>query len=141
MVLEIVDTVYLVAYLRRSDPLHSEALSLINSLGTGKRVSQAALLELDLLMKSRGFSAVERMKTWVLLGKVIPAEAVEPLLPQDFAASSLLINRYSLDYFDALIAAQCILRRARPVTTDSAILSAVKSTDPRDVEEELRKLL
>ncbi len=128
MQLEVVDTVYIIAYLRPSDPLHSEALSIVEGLGPHRRVSQASLIELDLLMKSRGFTVAERLKTWMLLEKVIPIEAIEPLSPQDFALAAILIEKQALDYFDALIAAQCIARNARPVTTDRDIIEIVSGT-------------
>ena len=122
---EIVDTVYLIAYLRPSDPLHSRAMEIMESLGGHRRVSQASLIELDLLMKSRGFTTEERLKTWTFLRKIIPTEAIEPVNPQDFAIATLLTEKYGLDYFDALIAAQCITRNAKPLTTDKEIIEAI----------------
>ena len=58
--MEIVDTVYLVAYFRPNDPLHDRAIEVLEGLDEERRVSQAALIELDLLMKSRGFNYRER---------------------------------------------------------------------------------
>jgi len=60
---EIVDTVYLVAYFRPSDKAHDNAISIIENLGNGRVISQVSLIEFDLLMKSRGFSYDKRMKT------------------------------------------------------------------------------
>jgi len=136
-VLEIVDTVYLVAYLRRSDPLHAEAARILEGLGAERKVSQVALVELDLLMKSRGFTPSERAKTWMLLEALIPPEAVEPLRPKDLALASLLEQERSMDYFDALIASQCILRGARPLTNDREVLAAVNEVGPEDAERKL----
>jgi predicted nucleic acid-binding protein len=119
---EIVDTVYLVALLNPDDPKHEEAVELLSDLGTSRRVSQAALIELDLLMKSRGFTIEERRNAWLVLTRVIPEEAVELLAPKDFAVAVELYESEGLDYFDALVAAQCVVRNAKPVTTDIAIL-------------------
>jgi predicted nucleic acid-binding protein len=119
---EIVDTVYLVALLNPDDPKHEEAVELLSDLGTSRRVSQAALIELDLLMKSRAFTIEERRNAWLVLTRVIPEEAVELLAPKDFAVAVELHESEGLDYFDALVAAQCVVRNAKPVTTDIAIL-------------------
>ncbi|ABM81266.1 type II toxin-antitoxin system VapC family toxin [Hyperthermus butylicus] len=123
---EIIDTVYLVAYLNPDDPLHEEAARLIESLNPGRRVSQAALIELDLLMKSRGFTPSERRDTWQLLAAILNEETVEPLLPADFALAVELAEKEGIDYFDSLIAAQCINRKAKPVTNDPDIIKAVE---------------
>lgn len=120
--MEIVDTVYLVALLNPDDPKHEEAVELLSDLGTSRRVSQAALIELDLLMKSRGFTIEERRNAWLVLTRVIPEEAVELLAPKVFAVAVELYESEGLDYFDALVAAQCVVRNAKPVTTDIAIL-------------------
>ena len=124
--MEIVDTVYLVVFLNPDDPRHEEAVELLSDLGTSRRVSQAALIELDLLMKSRGFTIEERRNAWLVLTRVIPEEAVELLAPKDFAVAVELHESEGLDYFDALVAAQCVVRNAKPVTTDTAILKTLE---------------
>ena len=125
--LEIVDTVYSIAYLRPSDPLHTKAMEIMKSLNVKRKISQASLIELDLLMKSRGFNSREKLKTWNLLEKIVSKEMVEPIIPQDFAKAITLVKKYRLDYFDALITAQCIVRMANPITTDQEILKAFTS--------------
>ena len=123
----IIDTVYLVAYLTPSDRLHSAAVKLLEKeLGELVRVSEAALMELDLIMKSRGYTAEERERTWLYLTAVLGGN-VEPLLPIDFAVAARLEAVEGLDCFDALVAAQCINRGAEPVTTDQEVVAAVKS--------------
>ena len=135
--MEIVDTVYLVAYFRPDDPLHSEAVMVVENLGGGRVVSQAALVELDLLMKSRGLTPLERAKTWSVLSKAIDVDVVEPITPMDLLVSSRLSGRYAMDYFDSIIAAQCITRNAVPLTTDESIKNAVSKAE--EVISELRK--
>jgi len=125
---EVIDTVYLVAFLNPDDPRHKEAVELFSDLGASKRVSQAALIELDLLMKTRGFTLDERRNAWLVLTRVIPENAVEPLAPKDFAVAVELHESEGLDYFDALVAAQCVVRNAKPVTTDAAILKTFEKS-------------
>jgi len=43
----------------------------------------------------------------------------------DFTIATLLTEKYGLDYFDALIVAQCITRNAKPLTTDKEVIEAV----------------
>ena len=119
--MEIVDTVYLVAYFKQTDPLHDNAVNVVENLGKERRVSEAALLELDLLMKARGFTEGERRAVWSLLSRVIDVNSVEPVYPLDFCVAVYLSEKYSLEYFDSLVAAQCIVRNAIPLTTDSEI--------------------
>ncbi|MEM0328134.1 MAG: PIN domain-containing protein [Thermoproteota archaeon] len=124
--MEIVDTVYLIAYLLVEDKLHEEATKIIDRLSENRKVSQASLLELDLLMKSRKFNFEEKTKAWSLLDKVIPVNFIEIITPQDFLVASALTRDQKLDYFDALVAAQCTNRNAKPLTTDKKIIDAVK---------------
>ncbi len=124
--MKIVDTVYLVAYLDPGSSLHREAARLLEEElpRGGARVSTAALIELDLVMKSRGYTWREREEAWLLLAAVI-GDAVEPLTPMDMAEAARLQESRGLDYFDSLIAAQCINRGADPATTDREILETV----------------
>ena len=41
------------------------------------------------------------------------------------AIATYLVTTYNLDYFDSLISAQCIVREAKPLTTDKEILDVV----------------
>ena len=90
------DTVYLVAYLKPSEPLHDEAVGVLESLGPSRKISQAALIELDLLMKSRGFTLDERLKTWKFLEKLIPAKTIEPIIPRDFTIAAVSYTHLTL---------------------------------------------
>ncbi|MHA1589684.1 MAG: PIN domain-containing protein [Candidatus Njordarchaeales archaeon] len=123
--MEIVDTVYLVAYFRPSDNLHDDAIRIIESLDEEKKISEAALIEFDLLMKSRGFRPIERIQTWKFLDKLINHDFVELVTPIDMAVATYLLEKYDVEYFDSIIAAQCILREARPLTTDDDIIRVV----------------
>ncbi len=46
------DTVYLVAYFRLSDPLHRDAVKIIEGLSKNRKITEASLIEFDLLMKA-----------------------------------------------------------------------------------------
>ena len=87
--------------------------------------SQASLIEFDLLMKTRGLESEKRRKTWLILHKLIDASTIEPVTPLDMAIATYLVTTYNLDYFDSLISAQCIVRKAKPLTTDKEILDVV----------------
>ena len=41
------------------------------------------------------------------------------------AIATYLAIIYNLDYFDSLILAQCVVRKAKPLTTDKEILDVV----------------
>ncbi len=136
--MEIVDTVYLVAYFKPSDPLHEDAVRIIENLGKERRVSQASLIEFDLLMKSRGLGLYDRLKAWMVLNKLISNDSVEPVLPLDMIIALYLYEKYGLDYFDALIVAQCIARNAKPLTTDKEIIQTIARKEK--IINDLRKL-
>ena len=126
--MEIIDTVYLVAFLIDSDPLHDKAVQLIESLSLTRKISQASLLELNLLMKTRGFNWKQRLRTWLLLSSLIPKDLIEVILPLDLSLAAFIVYKYKLDYFDAIISAQCILRNAKPLTTDREILQMISKS-------------
>ncbi|MCD6195954.1 MAG: PIN domain-containing protein [Staphylothermus sp.] len=136
--MEIVDTVYLVAYFKPSDPLHEDAVRIIENLNEERRVSQASLIEFDLLMKSRGLRLNDRLKAWMVLNKLISNDSVEAVLPLDMIIALYLYEKYSLDYFDALIAAQCIARNAKPLTIDKEIIQTIARKE--EIINDLRKL-
>ena len=135
--MEIIDTVYLVAYFKPSDPLHEDATYLIENLDSNKVVSQASLIEFDLLMKSRGLSDDERLKVWLILHGFIGKDSIEPITPLDIIVATHLTTNYKLDYFDALIAAQCIVRGAKPLTTDREIVNTISKRE--EILSELEK--
>ena len=136
--MEIVDTVYLVAYFRPSDPLHGTAVEVVENLSLERRVSQIALVEFDLLMKSRRLSQSDRISAWVLLQGLIGADAIELVTPLDMAAATFLSSRYGIDYFDSIIAGQCLLRKAKPLTTDEEIIRTVNMS--KEIRKQMKEL-
>jgi len=103
------------------DPLHKDAIHLIEE--ETNPISQASLLELDLILKGRGFSLRERENVWRLLSAYIPESRIAPLTPEDLALASKLEE--NLDYFDSLVAAQAINRGMDIATTDEEVGKAI----------------
>lgn len=62
----------------------------------------SALVESDLLLKSKGFNCSERIKTWDIL-RNLSIEVIEILPPLDFIVATYLVKEYGIDYFDSLI--------------------------------------
>ena len=120
--MEIIDTVYLVAYFKQTDPLHKDSVEIIEKLSERRVVSQASLIEFDLLMKTHNFTIDERIKTWYILKHLINNKYLEPITPSDMITATYLTSKYKLDYFDSLITAQCINRNAKPLTNDREII-------------------
>lgn len=127
--MEIIDTVHLIAYFKPSDPLHRYVITYIKNLGDEKVISQASLVEFDLLMKTCGIKDEERIKTWLVLRRLIDAVMVEPVTPLDMVIATYIATNYNMDYFDSLISAQCIIRRAKPLTADREIIDVVSKRD------------
>ncbi|MDK2373119.1 MAG: hypothetical protein QI197_07075 [Candidatus Korarchaeota archaeon] len=50
------------------------------------------------------------------------------LSPSDIALGAFLSSK-GLDYFDSLIAAQCLVRGAKPVTTDQGIIEVIEKRE------------
>ena len=61
--MEIIDTIYLIAYSRPSDPLCENVIAYLENLDDDRVVFSASLTEFDLLMKIRGLEGEERRKT------------------------------------------------------------------------------
>ncbi|RLE67565.1 MAG: hypothetical protein DRJ43_07205 [Thermoprotei archaeon] len=76
-------------------------------------------------MKTRGLESGERRKTWLILHRLIDVNTIEPVTPLDMAIATYLVTTYNLDYFDSLISAQCMVRKAKPLTTDKEIIDVV----------------
>ncbi len=51
-----------VTYFKLSGSLHEDAIGIIENLNEERRVSQASLIEFDLLMKSRSLGLNDRLK-------------------------------------------------------------------------------
>jgi len=80
-------------------------------------------------MKTRRLKSEERLKTWLVLHRLINTNTIEPITPLDMAIATHLVTNYNLDYFDSLISAQCITRKAKPLTTDREIIDIVSKRE------------
>jgi len=119
---KILDTVALVSYIEPNDPFHEDGKKHVRSVTTTDEVfvPSVALLELDIILKSRGFSYDERKRIFELLSAPIPSEKVLRL------TTSILKRAVELDrvaswrrhYFDVLIASLAREYAADVVTTD-----------------------
>jgi len=89
-------------------------------------------------MKTRRLTLQERIQVWKILSLFITPDTVEQLTPLDLAAATYLSQTYQIDYFDSLIAAQCMLRAANPLTTDPAIKETLRRR--KTIQENLKKL-
>jgi len=117
----ILDTVVLFAALSEADPRHERALYYMDKLGKeGYYISAMALVELDVVLKSRGFSHEKRMEIFALLAADYPGARVSPLSPATFYLAAKIEKEYQLDYFDACVAAEALLLDGIVVSTDEA---------------------
>ena len=117
--MRLLDTMVLIASLETEHPLHKRALHhLRRASSEDVYVPSAAVLEMDLELKSHGFSSDERREASTsLLGYV----SVEKILPLNFEvlAEATELERFS-GYFDALIVSTARLHGATIVSKDAA---------------------
>jgi len=127
--MRLLDTVVLIGALNTGSRHHPESVEHLNQLRESDEtlVPGVVLLEADLVMKTRGYSAEERRLTWHALEGWVSAEKVVPNTASSMRGAVALQER-GVDYFDSLIASLAIEAGATVVTTDKA-LSGVVSTD------------
>ncbi len=115
----LLDTMVLIASLDTEHPLHKRAMHhLRRASSEDVYVPSAAVLEMDLELKSHGFSGEERREASTsLLGYV----GVKKVLPLSFEvlAEAIELERVS-GYFDALIGSTARLHGAIVVSKDTA---------------------
>lgn len=119
----ILDTVVLFAAADAKDKRHDKALGYMRKLRERDfYIASFALLEFDIVLRSRGFSAEERMEKHALLLKDFPDSRakVSPLSPPAFYLSARLEKEFGLDYFDAGVAAEALQHDGIVVSTDAA---------------------
>ena len=117
----VLDTVVLFAALSEADPRHEKALYHMGKLGEeGYYISAMALVELDIVLKSRGFSHEQRMEIFALLAADYPDARISQLSPTTFYLVAKIEKEHELDYFDACVAAEALLLDGIVVSTDQA---------------------
>jgi len=89
-------------------------------------VPSAAILEADLVMKTRGYDYKERRSTWHALEYRIPATKI---LPNSISSVrvALDLQEGGMDYFDSLITSAALEHKAVVITTDRAVGMAVQT--------------
>ncbi len=117
----VLDTVVLFAALSEADPRHERALYYMGKLGEeAYYISAMALVELDVVLKSRGFSHEQRMDIFALLAADYPNARISPLSPTTFYLAAKIEREHGLDYFDACVAAEALSLDGIVVSTDHA---------------------
>ena len=119
----VLDTVILFAAADEKDERHQKALRYIESLKEKDvYIAGFALVEFDVVLKSRGYSFNKRMETHGLLIKDFPDAHVKvlPLNPSVFYLTARLEKELGLDYFDAGVAAEALCHDGVIVSTDEA---------------------
>ena len=100
----ILDTVVLFAAADQLDELHEPAVARLRELGDKTLLAGSALLEVDVVLKSRGFSPRARREEMALLMHEFPAIAtsVHCVEPRTVYLATLYEEAFGLDYFDGL---------------------------------------
>jgi len=112
----------LLAFINSADKLHSIAAELFRRVMLSKlqaSVASSALLELELLMRTRRYPEAE-IREVLRAFKAIPNLGEEALSSDVMVLASELRERYHLTFFDSLHAATAILSDKQIISTDEA---------------------
>jgi PIN domain nuclease of toxin-antitoxin system len=115
----LLDTMVLIGSLDPDSPLHKRAIRHLQRVSAEEvYVPSAAILEMDLELKTHGFSKDERQEACAsLLGYV----GEEKILPLTFAMVSEAVGLEKVaGYFDSLIGSTAKLREATIISKDRA---------------------
>ena len=124
--MRLLDTVVLIGALNTGNRHHTESVKHLEELGESSeaRVPVTVLLETDLVLKARGYSAEERRLTWRALQGWITSDRVVPNTITSLR-DAISLQEKGLDYFDSLIASLAVEAGATVVTTDRAMRDVV----------------
>jgi PIN domain nuclease of toxin-antitoxin system len=117
------DTVVLFTAADSKDRRHSAAKNHMKNLRKrNHRLSTFAILEFDIVLKSRGFSFDERMEKVALLIKDFPhvTKRMSSITPATIYLTARLEKELAMDYFDAGIASEALQSDGIVVSTDRA---------------------
>ncbi len=117
----VLDTVVLFGAADSKDPAHEKSVRYLARLvEPDYYLASLALVEFDIVMKSRGSSPRERMLRHALLARDYPASntKVTPLSPTTLYLAAKLENEEAIDYFDAGVAAEAQALDGIIVSTD-----------------------
>jgi hypothetical protein len=118
----VVEADFLKGLIDPTDRLHASAVKTFGSVRSeGWKLSSAALVELDLLLKTHGTSISDRQIIFETLKSEIPSSAILPLTPEVMAAALKLQTKYSnLNnfYFDSIHLATAFAFDRKIVSSD-----------------------
>lgn len=119
----VLDTVVLFGAADPKDPAHGKSVTYLGLLSEpGYYLASFALVEFDIVMKSRGLTYRERMEKHALLARDYPASAakIRPLSPGILYLAADIEGEVGMDYFDAGVAAEAKVLDGEVVSTDRA---------------------
>ncbi len=119
--MRIIDTVVLIGYINPLDSRNAKATEYVNEIlqEDDLLVPSAALIELDLELKTHNVSDKDRITIFSNLAKLIPTSKILLLTPETFEHAARLAGkaRWRDAYFDTLIASTAIVHGIREVIT------------------------
>ncbi|MFQ6074547.1 MAG: type II toxin-antitoxin system VapC family toxin [Candidatus Bathyarchaeia archaeon] len=118
----LLDTVVLSAAGDDEDKRHEKALAHLGQLKERHAyIACFALIEFNVVLKSRGFNFDERMERHALLLRDFPeaSEKVLPLNPSTLYLTAKLEKELGMEYFDAGVAAEALQHDGLVVSTDA----------------------
>ncbi len=117
----VLDTVVLFAAADGKDKHHSVAKNhMKNLIRKNQRLSAFAVLEFDIVLKSRGFSFDERMEKAALLIKDFPlvTKKLASITPATIYLTARLEKELPMEYFDAGVASEALQTDGVVISTD-----------------------
>jgi PIN domain nuclease of toxin-antitoxin system len=119
--LPVLDTVILFAVADSKDQYHSSAINHMKNIRKKNyRLSAFALLEFDVVLKSRGISFNDRMEKVALLINDFPqvTRRMSSITPATIYLTARLEKELSMDYFDGGVASEALQSDGVVISTD-----------------------
>jgi len=123
----LVETDILVAAIDSEDPHHEEARRIIRRLNP--ILSPYALIELDLLIRSKVIIVKSYQKFWHELNNLLDQYKINVIAPKPLyhAKAQELRTLYSLTYFDSLHASAAIIENMSLISYDQKAYGGIKN--------------
>lgn len=134
----VVELDMMIALVNSSDLLHEAADRLFRAVREGRlksvRIAVSALLEYELLLRSRGVAEAEirgDLRAFAMIRNL----GEQPLTTEAVTLASELRERHGLTYFDSLHCASAILFDGKIISVDEAYdtVPSVSRIDPRSL--------
>ena len=123
--LPVIDTLVLFAAADSLDKLNEKRLSYLSYVDNKSQwfIPSFALLEFDLVLKSRGYSESDRMEIYALLINDYPniEKKIIPITPRIIHETARIESLYDIDYFDAGMIATALTLDKKIATADKKI--------------------